>query len=115
VSVGLAFEDHGGNGDGLGCTGRGPVVALVRTGTVFRDGDLIREPRTNQEPAVQPCPRPAHPQVLTISILTREVLKRSSSSRDDLASKLMRDITSHNQTAASFKWTYTGDPLEAAS
>jgi transposase len=53
---------------------------------------------------------------LFFSILTRKVLKRGSfSSRDDLVGKLMRYITAHNETAAPFKWTYTGEPLKAAS
>ena len=53
---------------------------------------------------------------LFFSILTRKVLKRGSfSSRDDLVSKMMRYIISHNETAKPFAWTYTGEPLNAAS
>jgi transposase len=53
---------------------------------------------------------------LFFSILTRKVLKRGSfSSRDDLVDKIMRYIVKHNENAAPFAWTYTGEPLKAAS
>jgi hypothetical protein len=47
--------------------------------------------------------------------LLDQIKRGSFSSRDDLVSKLMRYITSHNETAAPFTWTYTGEPLKAAS
>jgi transposase len=53
---------------------------------------------------------------LFFSIVTRKVLKRGNfSSRDDLVSKLMRFITSYNETAKPFAWTYTGQPLKVAA
>jgi len=53
---------------------------------------------------------------LLFSIVTRKVLKRGSfASRDDLVSKIMRFIIKRNETATPFAWTYTGEPLKAAS
>jgi transposase len=53
---------------------------------------------------------------LFFSIVTRKVLKRGNfSSRGDLVSKLMRFITSYNETAKPFAWTYTGQPLKVAA
>jgi transposase len=53
---------------------------------------------------------------LFFSIITRKVLKRGNfSSRQDLVSKLMRFITSYNDTARPFAWTYSGQPLKVAS
>ncbi|MGH9069695.1 MAG: IS630 family transposase, partial [Acidimicrobiales bacterium] len=53
---------------------------------------------------------------LFFSIITRRVIKRGSfTSRDDLVSKLMRYITSYNETAKPFAWTYSGKPLKAVA
>lgn len=53
---------------------------------------------------------------LFFSIVTRRVLKHGNfASRDDLVSKLMRFITTYNDTARPFAWTYSGQPLKAAS
>lgn len=53
---------------------------------------------------------------LFFSILTRKVLKRGSfSSRHDLVAKIMRFIEARNKTARPFIWTYSGQPLRAAS
>jgi hypothetical protein len=53
---------------------------------------------------------------LFLSILTRRAIRRGNfSSRDDLVSKIMRFIARYNQTAQPFAWTYSGQPLKAAS
>jgi transposase len=53
---------------------------------------------------------------LFLSILTRRVIRRGNfSSRNDLVSKIMRFIARYNQTAQPFAWTYSGQPLKAAS
>jgi transposase len=53
---------------------------------------------------------------LFFSIITRRVIKRGNfTSRENLVSKLMRFITSYNETAKPFAWTYSGQPLKVAS
>lgn len=53
---------------------------------------------------------------LFFSIVTRKVLKGGNfSSRADLVSKMMRFINTYNETAKPFAWTYSGQPLKAAS
>jgi hypothetical protein len=52
---------------------------------------------------------------LFFSIITRKVIKRGNfTSREDLVSKLMRDIDKYNQTATPFAWTDSGQPLKVA-
>jgi hypothetical protein len=44
------------------------------------------------------------------------VIKRGNfTSREDLVSKLMRYITSYNETAKPFAWTYSGQPLKVTA
>ncbi len=53
---------------------------------------------------------------LFFSVLTRNVIKRGNfSSREDLVSKIMRFIETRNESAKPFAWTYSGEPLKAAS
>lgn len=53
---------------------------------------------------------------LFFSILQRKVIRHGNfSSRDDLVSKIIRFIINRNETARPFAWTYTGEPLKAAS
>lgn len=53
---------------------------------------------------------------LFFSVLTRKVIKHGNfSSREDLVSKIMRFIETRNGSAKPFAWTYSGEPLRAAS
>lgn len=53
---------------------------------------------------------------LFFSVLTRRVIKHGNfSSREDLVSKIMRFIEARNESARPFAWTYSGQPLKAAS
>jgi transposase len=52
---------------------------------------------------------------LFFSILTRRLLKHGEfASRQDLVTKIMRFIETHNRTARPFAWTYDGSPLKIA-
>ena len=47
-------------------------------------------------------------------ILTRKIVRRGIfKSREELVQRLMRFITTYNQEARPFQWTYTGNPLAA--
>jgi transposase len=52
---------------------------------------------------------------LVFSILTRRLLRRGEfTSREHLASKILKFFTHYNRTAKPFRWTYDGRPLKAA-
>jgi len=52
---------------------------------------------------------------LVFSILTRRLLRRGEfTSREHLASKIIKFFTHYNRTAKPFRWTYDGRPLKAA-